>query len=225
MNRNPDPDPQDAGPTRTPAKTKFRPPQDAGRPGTAPGDSAGSANSSGDLLPPSSLFSAISERDHAQGPSNARVTLTEYGDFQCPACGEAVGMILDAKQQTGENLRFVYRHFPLTLIHAQAQRAAEASECAGAQGQFWTMHDTLFTHQNALDNGSIVDYADEIGLDVLLFLRNMKDHTYAGRVQEDVHSGLQSGVNGTPAFFINGVRYLPDANRGTLLAALGYTAS
>lgn len=158
--------------------------------------------------------------DNAQGPENAPIALVEYGDFECPACGQAYPIIKEVQRRMGERLRFVFRHFPLRQIHPHAQRAAEAAECAGAQERFWAMHDTLFKHQSALNNGAIVEYANEIGLDVLRFLRDMKDHTTAERVQKDVDGGRQSGVTGTPTLFINGLRFAGSIDTETLSSAL-----
>ncbi len=156
---------------------------------------------------PPKLTVPVSDRDHIQGSDSAIVTLVEYGDFQCPHCSQVHPIILDLKKQLGDRLRVVYRHFPISSAHPDAKLAAEAAEAAAAQGKFWEMHHILFSHQSALDYGHLVQYAAELGLDVAQFERDLKDHVYADRVREDFSSGVRSGVNGTPTFFINGVRY------------------
>jgi protein-disulfide isomerase len=146
-------------------------------------------------------------RDHIQGPDGAAVTLVEYGDFQCPHCGRAYPIIQAVQKTMGKQLRFIYRHFPISDEHPDAVAAAEASEAAGAQGKFWEMHDLLFEHQKALDEESLAGYARQLGLDLDRFTREMREHAYGERIKEDFASGLRSGVNGTPTFFINGERY------------------
>jgi len=153
-----------------------------------------------------SLTPAVGKRDHVQGSSSAIVTLVEYGDFQCPFCGDAYPIIKSLQQHFGETLRFVFRHFPLVRVHAYAERAAEAAEAAAAQGKFWEMHDCLFEHQDALDAANLVRAAGILGLDKIKFDREVAEKVYAGRVQEDIQSGIDSGVGGTPTVFINGVR-------------------
>jgi protein-disulfide isomerase len=149
----------------------------------------------------------VSERDHVQGPANAPVTLVEYGDFECPYCAAAHVIVNKVQEIIDDQLRFVFRHFPLTQIHPHAEAAAEASEAAGAQGQFWEMHDLLYENQPLLDPPHLMAYAEELGLDIDRFTRELKQGSYRERVREDFLSGVRSGVNGTPAFFINGVRY------------------
>ncbi len=156
---------------------------------------------------PPKLTMPVSERDHIQGSDSAIVTLVEYGDFQCPHCSQVHPIIQDLKKQMGDRLRVVYRHFPISSAHPDAQLAAEATEAAAAQGKFWEMHNLLFSNQFALDYGHLVRYAAELGLDVAQFERDLQDHVYADRVQEDFSNGVRSGVNGTPTFYINGVRY------------------
>jgi protein-disulfide isomerase len=172
-------------------------------------------NTETDLLVP-----PVSARDHSQGPLDAPVTLVEYGDFECPHCGRAYYIIKNVQAVLGDRLRFVFRHFPITTIHPHAQHAAEAAEAAGAQGRFWEMHDTLYENQGALDDANLIRYAETIGLDVRLFAAEMRTHKYAQRVREDFQSGIYSGVNGTPTFFINGVRYDYSWDAPTLSAAL-----
>jgi protein-disulfide isomerase len=157
--------------------------------------------SNGLLTPP------VGPGDHAIGPESAPVVLVEYGDFECPHCGAAAPIVDSVVSRLGSRIRFVYRHFPLTQAHPHAGTAAEAAEAAGAQGRFWEMHHMLFAHQNALDDPQLVLYAETIGLDAARFLQELLSHVHAPKVQADFKSGLRSGVNGTPTFFINGVRY------------------
>jgi len=166
------------------------------------------------------LTPPVSARDHRQGPDDAPVTLVEFGDFECPHCGRAYYVIKEVQSLLGDRLRFVFRHFPITTSHPHAQHAAEAAEAAGAQGKFWEMHDTLFENQKALDDSSLAEYARMIGLDLRRFLADMRTHEYTRRVREDFRSGILSGVNGTPTFFINGQRYDYPWDVQTLTAAL-----
>jgi protein-disulfide isomerase len=149
----------------------------------------------------------VSGRDHILGPANAPVTLLEYGDYECPYCGAAYPVVAELRRRLENILQFAYRHFPLSQIHPHAQIAAEAAEAAGAQGKFWAMHDALFTHQDALDVNHLILYATAIGLDTEAFRVELAAHVHAGRVREDFMTGVRSGVNGTPTFFINGLRY------------------
>lgn len=168
----------------------------------------------------SRLAPPIGERDHVQGPAGASITLVEYGDFECPFCGDAFAIVREAQRRFGDRLRVVFRHFPVPAVHPHAQRAAEAAEAAAAQGSFWAMHDYLFTHQPSLAQPDLIRYADLLGLDVDRFARELRDGTFAARVQEDVSSGRQSGVAGTPTFFINGRRHEESWDLKPLLAAL-----
>ncbi|HUJ09866.1 MAG TPA: DsbA family protein [Verrucomicrobiae bacterium] len=158
----------------------------------------------------------VGKRDHIQGPSSAVVTLVEYGDYQCPFCGDTYPVIKKLQKHFGEQLRFVFRNFPLARIHAYAERAAEAAEAAGGQGKFWEMHDYLFEHQDALDAENLVRAATLLGLDMVKFEREVAERVYAKRVQEDIQSGVDSDVGGTPTTFINGVRNDDDDDFETL---------
>jgi protein-disulfide isomerase len=162
----------------------------------------------------------VSQRDHQQGPATAPVTLVEYGDYECPYCGEAYPIVKEIQRRLGDRLRFVFRNFPLTQSHPHAEHAAEAAEAAAAQGKFWEMHDYLFEHQQALDDAHLVHYAAALQLDQEKFEREMTEHVYAPRVREDFLSGVRSGVNGTPTFYINGVRHDAFYDLETLLAAI-----
>lgn len=156
----------------------------------------------------SQLTPPVSEpRDHIQGPPTATVTLVEYADYECPYCGQAHEILVDLSPLLEGRARLVFRNFPLAQIHPHAQRAAEAAEAAGAQGMFWEMHDTLFENQQELDDEALASYAVELGLDLSRFTRELAAGTFAGRVREDFLSGVRSGVNGTPTFFINGRRH------------------
>src|SRR5262245_8833194 len=168
------------------------------------------------------LTPPVGERDHAQGPADAPVTLVEYGDFECPYCGEAYPIVKALQQRLGERLRFVFRNFPLANAHPHAEHAAEAAEAAGAQGEdrFWAMHDRLYEHQRALDDAHLEGHAAAVGLDVERFDREMEAGRYRARVREDFLSGVRSGVNGTPTFFVNGVRHDGSYDLGELLAAV-----
>lgn len=162
----------------------------------------------------------VGERDHVLGPRAAPLTLVEYGDFECPHCGQAHRVVKELLRRLGRQLRFVFRHFPLTMVHPHAQQAAEAAEAAGAQGQFWEMHDVLFQHQDALGDSDLLLYAAALGLDRARFLQELAAHEHAPRVREDFMSGVRSGVNGTPAFFINGARHDGSYDLATMLATL-----
>jgi protein-disulfide isomerase len=162
----------------------------------------------------------IREHDHIRGPAEAPFTLLEYGDFECPYCGQAYGVIKEIQRTFGNQLRFVFRNFPFTKTHPHAQHAAEAAEAAAAQGKFWEMHDYLYEHQRALEDHHLRKYAIILKLDLDRFDRDISQHTYATRVREDFLSGVKSGANGAPAFFINDVRYDGSWNFEELLKAL-----
>lgn len=162
----------------------------------------------------------VNERDRVQGPENASVTLVEYGDYECPHCGQAYLLVKQIQKQLGDRLRFVYRHFPLTTLHAYAQHAAETAEAADAQGRFWEIHDYQFEHQQELAKDSVLQYVTQLGLDTERFEREVAEHVYAKQVREDFQSGVKSGVNGTPTFFINSVRHDGAWNLEMLLAAI-----
>ena len=147
------------------------------------------------------------ERDHVQGAIDAPIALLEYGDYECPFCGEVQPIVTDIQRRLGDDLCFAFRHFPLTNVHPHAEHAAEAAEAAGEQGAFWPMHETLFANQGALDDESLAQYAAALGLDETRVLQEVISNTHAHRIREDFRSGIRAGVNGTPCFFINGQRY------------------
>jgi protein-disulfide isomerase len=160
------------------------------------------------------------DRDHIQGPAEAAVTLVEYGDYECPYCGAAYPIVKDVQARMGERLRFVFRNFPITTSHPHAEQAAEAAEAAGAQGTFWEMHDLLYENQQRLGDDDLRVHAEMLGLDVERFDRELAEHVHAARVHEDFMSGVRSGVNGTPTFYIDGVRHDGSYDLETLLVAL-----
>jgi protein-disulfide isomerase len=172
------------------------------------------------LLDRPRLALPVGRRDHVRGPATAPVTLLEYGDYECPFCGAAHPVVEQVAQVMGDQLRFAYRHFPLSQIHPHAQQAAEAAEAAGAQDRFWEMHDLLFEHQDRLAARDLLSYASALGLDVARFAIELNTHTHAPRVREDFLSGVRSGVNGTPTFFVNGLRHNGGYDLESLLTAL-----
>ena len=153
------------------------------------------------------LRKAVDADDHSTGPEDAPITLVEYGDFECPHCGRAYPIVKAVQDHLGNQLRFVFRNFPISESHPHAENAAEASEAAAAQDRYWQMHDMLFENQNALEDVDLVSYAEEIGLDVERFERELENGTYTNDVAEDFSTGVRSGVNGTPTFFVNGERF------------------
>src|SRR5258705_7176558 len=162
----------------------------------------------------------VSRRDHIQGPANAPLTLLEYGDFECPVCGMAYAVVKTLQQNLRHRLRFVFRHFPMTNVHPRAEPAAEAAEAAGARGAFWEMHDLLFENQDALEDENLIEYAAALNLDTAVVLAEIKAGAYARRLREDFMGGARSGVNGTPTFFINEMRYDGGFDLQSMLAAL-----
>jgi protein-disulfide isomerase len=161
------------------------------------------------------LSQPVSARDHLRGSPSAKVTLVEYGDFECPFCARAVPVIRTLEQRFGEDLCLAFRHNPRAFAHPHAPLAAEAAEAAADQGKFWEMHDLLFSHQNALDEADLALYAKELGLDTAKFAENLRSRAHRERVHSDELSGVQSQVISTPTFFINGTRFsdTPDIER------------
>ncbi|MFG6107764.1 DsbA family protein [Leptothoe sp. EHU-05/26/07-4] len=173
------------------------------------------------------LVTPVSDRDHIRGSQIAVMTVVKYGDYQCPRCQQAHGAIqifrdrlavIDPKLYT--SLRFVFRHFPVVPLHPFAQYAAEVAEAAGAQGQFWAMHDYLFEHPLEQGNGALFAFAHRLKLDVHRFEQEVAEHTHLSHIQKDIASGIQSDVNGTPTFFINGHRYDGDNSPQGLWTAI-----
>lgn len=177
----------------------------------------------------SSLVVPASTQDHSQGVLSAAVVLVMYGDYQCPKSADVYKLIKVIKREfsasLGEDyLCFIFRHFPQTQIHPHAQRAAQAAEAAAIQGQFWQMHDSLFNHHQALGNGYLVEYANQLGLDIPQFLQQLSQQTHIDRINQDIESGVRSGVNTAPALFINGVRYTGRWSKAQLIAAIVATS-
>jgi protein-disulfide isomerase len=155
--------------------------------------------------PTPTLSEPVSPVDHIKGPEHAPVTLIEYGDFECPGCRLAVPTVSLLLNQFPNKIRFIYRHFPLELAHPHAVTAAEAAECAAAQGRFWPMHDLLFEHQAHLKPSDLARYAAQLGLDMTRFAAEFGDHIYLQRIREQIDGGHRSHLRATPTFFINGV--------------------
>ena len=147
------------------------------------------------------------ERDHVRGQIEAPITLLEYGDYECPFCGKAQPIVRKIRQHFGDKLCFAFRHFPVTLVHPHAERAAEAAEAANAQGKFWEMHELLLENQRALDDMYLSACAAALGLDEARLLGEVMLEIYARHIQHDFILGVREGVNATPCFFINGCRY------------------
>ena len=162
----------------------------------------------------------VGDRDHVRGPATAPVTLVEYGDYECPYCGRAHPVVGELRERLGDRIRFVFRHFPLDSVHPRARHAAEAAEAAGAQDRFWEMHDLLYENQEDLGDEALRRYAAEVGLDLERFEGDLAERWHAPRVREDRLGGERSGVDGTPAFFVNGVRHEGNLDRESLLAAV-----
>ena len=159
-------------------------------------------------------------RDHIQGPVNAPITLVEYGDYECPYCGQAYMIIKEIQERLGSKLCFVFRNFPLTKVRPHAYKAAIAAETAAAQGKFWDMYDYLFKHGQVVTDDNLRQSAAKLGLNVARFDREFLARTYSSHVDEDIQSGKSSGVKSTPTFFINGDRYNNSWDMDTLISAL-----
>jgi len=162
----------------------------------------------------------ISERDHHRGPLAAPITLCEYGDYECPYCGQAHVVVKQIEQILGDSLCFAFRHFPLTTVHPYAALAAEAAEVAGAHRKFWSMHDVLYENQQALAEPYLIEYAAVVGLDPKQFGQDLESHHFAPSVREQFMTGVRSGVNGTPTFFINGIRHDAPFDLQSLLSGI-----
>ena len=149
----------------------------------------------------------VGAEDHVQGDADARVTLVEYGDYECPHCGHAHPIVKRVQKHYGKRLRFVFRNFPLNEMHPHAESAAETAEFAGTHRRFWEMHDLLYENQDQLGVGLYLEAARRLGLDGNALRRALETREYAARVRADFSGGARSGVNGTPTFFINGKRH------------------
>jgi protein-disulfide isomerase len=170
----------------------------------------------------SRLLLPIRPSDHVHGSEDAPYTLVEYGDYECPDCGRLFVILRDLQKDIASRLRIVFRHYPRSGVHRHAQQAAEAAEAAGAQGKFWEMHTLLFERQQALQTKDLIRHAEELGLDVERFRRELKNETYSERVRADFVAGVQNGVYGTPSLFLNGVCYDGEWDRESLLSHLNH---
>jgi predicted DsbA family dithiol-disulfide isomerase len=148
------------------------------------------------------------------------VTLVQYGDYECPYCGQAHPVLKELQERVGERVRFIFRHFPLDSVHSRARRAAQAAEAAASQGRFWEMHDHLYENQGELGEEDLMRYAAELGLDLRRFEEDLANYHHAWRIEEDRLGGSRAGVEGTPTLFVNGVRYTGPMNPDGLLAAV-----
>jgi protein-disulfide isomerase len=167
------------------------------------------------------LVLPVGGRDHSQGPSSARIVLVEYGDYQCPYCGAAYPIVKRIQKEFDSRLQFVFRNFPITNSHPYAEWAAEIAEGAAVQGKFWEIHDYLYENQGNLgDKSYFVRYEKQVGLDTAKLHREVAEHLHLPRIKEDFTSGVRSGVNGTPTFYINGVRFDGPPEFDSLVAAL-----
>ena len=150
------------------------------------------------------LSVSINDTDHSIGPADAKVTVVEYGDFDCPNCKQAAPAVQLLLRRFEGRVRFAYRHYPLVEVHPNAMHAAEAAECAGVQGKFWQMHDMLFDHHPHFSLPELRGYAEALQLDMEIFAKHMGTNAYVARIKEHMKSGRESGVRGTPGFFVNG---------------------
>jgi protein-disulfide isomerase len=167
----------------------------------------------------SKLAVPVTAKDHTQGPANAPVTLLEYGDYQCPSCGDAFTLIQKIQKHFGDKLRFVFRNFPLGM-HPYAEHAAETAEFAAAHNKFWGMHDLLFKHQANLADASLLKLATQLKLPAADLTTALENRTYAAHVKHDYDGGIRSGVTGTPMFYINGQLYTAAYEYDTLVSAI-----
>jgi len=171
------------------------------------------------------LVLPVGTRDHSQGMLAAPIVLVEYVDYQCSYCAQAVNIIRELQYELGDRLCYVVRHFPIVDLHFQAMRAAEAAEAAAAQNQFWQMHYSLFEFPSALSETNLFHYARKLGLDVNLFDRDLNNQHHLRHIEEDIKTGIESGVDSTPTFFINGIRYFGNWDTVSLLNAMPHHGS
>ncbi|MCG7326231.1 DsbA family protein [Achromobacter sp. ACRQX] len=171
----------------------------------------------------SRLFIPVNAQDHAEGPDTAPVTLVEYGDYECPYCGEAYPVLKAVQRALGDRLRFVFRNFPISELHPDAVAAAEFAEAAAEAGKFWQAHDMLYERQNALKESDLFAYGEEIGLSPQVLHRAFGG-AFDSKIEVDFSGGVRSGVNGTPTLFINGVRYDGPRDADSLIDALNQAA-
>lgn len=162
---------------------------------------------------------AVGKDDHCEGEESAAVTLVEYGDYQCPDCGQAYVIVKQLQKHFGERLRFVFRNFPLPQ-HEFAETAAEVAEFSAGKGKFWEMHDALFEHQDEFSDTFFTDLAEQVGLNTAALEKALDDGAFGDKVEDDLNSGEQSGVEGTPTFFLNGAMHQGSYDYETLRAAI-----
>ncbi len=166
------------------------------------------------------LIPAVNSNDHISGNANAPLELVEYGDYECPFCGRAYPIVKNIQEKLGQDLKFVFRNFPLRKIHPHAYPAAIATEAASIQGKFWEMHDIIFENQKTLEPGNILVFARNLGLDMDRFQQDILDESLYLKARKDFESGMKSGVNRTPTFFVNGKKFNGDWSTGELLRYL-----
>jgi protein-disulfide isomerase len=169
-----------------------------------------------------SLAIPVNENDHALGPADAPVTLVEYGDFQCPYCRAAHFYLKNVLATMGNDMRFVFRHMPLTQVHPMAEIAAEAAESAGEQDKFWPMHDVIYENQDLLSPALLAKLAQRLGLDMERFTEDVQTHRFRDKVKQDFMGAVRSGAAGTPTFFINGERFEGNFDDESLIEALRF---
>jgi protein-disulfide isomerase len=165
------------------------------------------------------LIIPVDHHDHTHGSDDAPVTLVEYGDYECPYCGQAYPILKAVQRAMGDSLRFVFRNFPISELHPHALRAAEFAETAASLGRFWQAHDLLYEHQTALRDSNLLAYGERIGVAASALAQGF-DGRFDQKIRDDFMGGVRSGVNGTPALFINGLRYDGDRDVGSLVEAL-----
>jgi protein-disulfide isomerase len=168
----------------------------------------------------SKLKPPVNNNDHIYGKKYATIELVEFGDFQCPYCAKAYKEVIKILKELGENIKFVFRNFPLEEIHKMAKKAAIAAEAAGVQNKFWEMHNAIYENQKKLFDSDVLGYAEEIGLDLESFKNELKNPAHEEKIEADFESGVRSGVNGTPTFFINGDIYEGSTESGCLMQYL-----
>lgn len=156
---------------------------------------------------PTQLKTAVNEKDHQYGEASAPIEIVEYGDFQCPNCGDAFYVIKKIEEVFGNQVRFIFRNFPLSESHQYAKVAALAAEAAGVQGKYWEMHDAIFENQDQLNEDLLYELAQKISLDVAQFEKDVQSSALNEKVETDFESGMRSGVSGTPSFFVNGQKF------------------
>jgi protein-disulfide isomerase len=173
---------------------------------------------------PVQLVDPVTERDHVRGTLDAPVIIVEYGDYECPHCGRAYWTIKRLREELGEQLAFVFRNFPVAELHPRAESVAQALEAAASQNRFWDMHDRFYEHQHELEGLDLDLHAQAAGLDIDRWKKDLRQPEYGERVRQDIETGLQSGVTGTPTFFINGIQYRGSYDFDSMLAAIRHAA-